>query len=190
MTSARDHMFATAVFAAFAASMAVAADAASPDLNSQEFPAETAALVDATVALFEQIEARVSPERSPSDVPVIQAPVLATPASVDAAAEKATVLTGQGPVKNLTGYRITWYPVDRFLGSVDFMGTWDGNRNLVCGYVTWDLSDPDTPVLEQISATYLETAELASSDPDQAHAALLDANCAFGAIDANFEIFD
>ena len=189
MTSACDHLCVVAAAASFMAA-ALPAFAASDALASPEFPAETAALVDATTALFEQIEASTAPQDQRREVPVIQAPVLATPASVDAATEKASALTDQGPVKNLTGYRITWYPVDRFLGSVDFMGTWDGNRNLVCGYVTWDLSDPDAPVLDRISAMYLETAELAALSPDQAHAALLDSNCAFGAIDANFEMFD
>lgn len=154
-----------------------------------EFPRETAALVDATTALFESIEAAAVPGDR-RDVPVISAPIVATPARVEAAPEKVGALTDRGPVKNLTGYRITWYPVDRFLGSVDFMGTWDGNRNLVCGYVTWDLSTPETPVLDQISATYLDVAELAGSSEDEIHAALLDANCAYGAIDANYTLFE
>ena len=100
------------------------------------------------------------------------------------------VLTSKGAVDRLTGYRISWYPVDRFLGSVDFMGTWDGNRNLVCGYVTWDLSDPDAPVLEDVSASFVNVAELSRQDDEAIHAALLDANCAYGAIEANYAFFE
>jgi len=104
--------------------------------------------------------------------------------------EALDALNGHGPVRHLTGYRISWYPVDRLLGSVDFMGTWDGNRNLVCGYLTWDLSDPDAPVLENMEATFVKLETLLSEKPSDVHRILLEANCAYGAIDANYGFFD
>jgi hypothetical protein len=153
----------------------------------QEFPTETAALVAATTALFDAVEAKASPVPAVPRITLVPRP---TPASLDLDDDKASVLTENGPVKHLTGYRITWYPVDRFLGTVDFMGTWDGNRNLVCGYVMWDLSDPAAPVLDDVSATYLDVTELSRQSDADVHAALLEANCAFGAIDANYTVFE
>ena len=69
------------------------------------------------------------------------------------------------------------------------MGTWDGNRNLVCGYLTWDLSDPATPVLETVAANYLDLGELVGASPAEVHEALLEANCAYGAIEAELSVF-
>lgn len=153
----------------------------------QEFPTETAALVAATTALFDAVEAKANPAPAIPRITLVPRP---TPASLDLEDDKTSVLTENGPVKHLTGYRITWYPVDRFLGTVDFMGTWEGNRNLVCGYVMWDLSNPSSPVLDEVYATYLDVSELALQSDVDVHAALLDANCAFGAIDANYTVFD
>ena len=152
-----------------------------------EFPAETAAIVAATSELFDSFETAEAPR---GQRPVIARPVLATPASFAVIDAKAGVLTEKGPVDHLTGYRISWYPTDRFLGSVDFMGTWADNRNLVCGYVTWDMSDPAAPVLEDVSATFLEISGFAGQTDAEIHAALLDANCAFGAVDANYAFFE
>lgn len=191
MTSTHDRQFGkifaaavllTAVFG-FSAHAQMPASAAA----SAEFPTETAAIVQATSQLFDAVEGGVEPRRSR---PVISRPVLATPASLRVRSETADVLTSKGPVDRLTGYRISWYPVDRFLGSVDFMGTWDGNRNLVCGYVTWDLSNPKAPVLEDVTATFVDVGDLSKASDEEIHAALLDANCAYGAIEANYAFFD
>lgn len=152
-----------------------------------EFPDQTVAIVEATSSLFDAVEGTDTVQRR--RIPVFLTPQVATRASF-AGDPKAGALVERGPVKHLTGYRITWYPVDRFLGTVDFMGTWDGNRNLVCGYVTWDLSDTDNPVLEDVSASYLSLDDLSGADPSQAHQMLLDANCAYGDIDANYAFFD
>ena len=95
-----------------------------------------------------------------------------------------------GPVQHLTGYRISWYPVDRLLGTVDFMGTWRGNRNLVCGYLTWDLSDPKKPELQEVTANFVDLDALTSESDVQIHRTLMEANCAFGAIDPNYAYFD
>ena len=73
------------------------------------------------------------------------------------------------------------------LGVVDFMGTYDGNRNLVCGFVTWDMTDPDAPKLEHLSATYVDLGLLAVRHPGATHEALLNTNCAYGEIAPNFE---
>jgi len=152
-----------------------------------EFPKETAVIVAATTELFLSVEADGQTE--PRKTPVIQLPQFEIKARFEGGA-KASPLTEKGPVHHLTGYRISWYPVDRFLGSVDFMGTWDGNKNLVCGFVTWDLSDPDNPVLDTVSANYLELQSLSDDTPAQIHEALLEANCAYGAIEANYTLFD
>ena len=152
MTSAHDQKFRTPLAAAALLSVAfvLPASAQMPASlgTAVEFPAETAAIVQATSRLFDAVEAEAEPRPAR---PVISAPLTATPASLQLGNTRADVLTSHGPVDHLTGYRISWYPVDRFLGSVDFMGTWDGNRNLVCGFVTWDLSDPDAPVLDSVT---------------------------------------
>ena len=152
-----------------------------------EFPAETAAIVSATAQLFDAVEAAAKPDTLRS---VITGPIVATPASAATDEAKSSILTSHGAVDHLTGYRINWYPVDRFLGSVDFMGTWDSNKSLVCGYVTWDLSDPDAPVLDDVVATFVDVSDLARSSDEAIHGALLDANCAYGAIEANYAFFE
>ena len=115
----------------------------------------------------------------------------AVPASLPAESNISKAFPSDaGPVRHLTGYRIMWYPVDRFLGAVDFMGTWNGNSDLVCGYVVWDLSDPDAPVMDQLVANYVTIRDLSGAAPSAAEQTLLDANCAFGEIDPNFALFD
>lgn len=159
------------------------------DVEFTEFPEETAAIVAATAELFDTVESGRPP------VPEIRRDRVIgnfiTPASIAADDARFGALTGNhGPVRNLTGYRITWYPVERFLGSVDFMGTWNGNRDLVCGHVTWDLSDPTDPVLENVTATYVNVSDLLKGSQSAAHEVLLNANCAFGEIDLNFTVFE
>ena len=174
---------------AFAAISATGVSASTPlPSPGEEFPEETAALVAATVALFEAIEAENNAEPR---IPEIRIEGLAIPATlpVDAALSRAFP-DEMGPVQHLTGYRINWYPVDRFLGAVDFMGTYDGNRNLVCGYIMWDVSDPDAPALDRVIANYLDLDRLDAASPADAHRALLDANCAFGEVEPNFTVFD
>ncbi len=157
------------------------------DAVSLEFPVETEAVILATAALFDRVEAG-------GEVPVRKRPVIRMPRL----AQKASVvseggpepLTINGPLRHLTGYRIDWYPTDRFLGSVDFMGTWDGNRNLVCGYLTWDVSDPANPVLETVVANYVDIGALQRGTTAQIHQALLEANCAHGTVAANYAFFD
>ena len=171
--------------AAFAASMFVTASiatAAEPNF-SIEFPQETAAIVEATSAYFDAIEAR---PKKRDRIPVIRMPQLAQNVKTSVSANEGDALTQKGPVNHLTGYRISWYPVDRFLGTVDFMGTWNGNRNLVCGYLTWDLTNPENPVLDNVAANFLDLGDLSAMEPALAHETLIEANCAFGAIDENY----
>ena len=185
MTSACSLFQVSAIFVAALALSTSAVAAGAPKL-SDEFPQETAALVDATTAYFDAIEGL--PQGQKRDrAPVIRMPSFAQKIRADAGTEP---LTRHGPVHHLTGYQINWYPVDRLLGSVDFMGTWDGNRNLVCGYLIWDLSKPDQPVLDDVIANFLELDDLSRMSAPMAHAALLEANCAFGAIEQNYEFFD
>lgn len=154
--------------------------------EEHEFPVQTDALVAATDAYFNQIEEETAQNRAPALV--ISRPELAQKTS--AVAEDAGTLTQNGPVQHLIGYRINWYPVDRILGSVDFMGTWDGNRNLVCGYLVWDLTAPETPVLEMVSANFVDLGDLRGKKPGEVHRRLLEANCAFGSLDDNYAFFD
>jgi hypothetical protein len=191
MTSAFDQRYgktlAVAAFLSAAAFLPAQAQMPAAVTGAAEFPAETAAIVQATAQLFDAVEAEAARRGSR---PVIGRLVLATPASVGGNGAKTDVLVSQGPVDHLTGYRISWYPVDRFLGSVDFMGTWERNRNLVCGFVTWDMSNPKSPVLDSVEATFIDISDLSGEAPEDIHAALLDANCAYGAIDANFAFFE
>lgn len=163
-------------------SVAQAADGLAPVI---EFPVETKAVVAATSALFASLE--VSADTSPKRAPVIQMPQLEQKVALT---QTPGPLTQHGPLRHLTGYRIDWYPTERLLGSVDFMGTWDGNRNLVCGYLVWDVSDTDAPELDQVIANFIDMEDLAHQPPAVIHAQLLEANCAFGAIEANFGYFE
>ena len=191
MTSAFDQRYgktlAVAAFLSAAAFLPAQAQMPAAVTGAAEFPAETAAIVQATAQLFDAVEAEAARRGSR---PLIGRLVLATPASVGGNGAKTDVLVSRGPVDHLTGYRISWYPVDRFLGSVDFMGTWERNRNLVCGFVTWDMSNPKSPVLDSVEATFIDISDLSGEAPEDIHAALLDANCAYGAIDANFAFFE
>lgn len=176
----------SAAVAAFTAFTAQSAVASGNEVGSVEFPVETEALVNATAEYFDGLSASAAgPEVK---APVIRMPRLARKVSVELEADHP--LTMHGPLSHLTGYRINWYPTDRFLGSVDFMGTWDGNRNLVCGYLLWDLSDPSQPVLDTVSANYVDMGELAEASAADVHETLLEANCAFGAVEANYAYFD
>lgn len=181
--SVRVFLFAAvAGLAAFTAQKSVAGEA-----EALEFPVETEALVNATAALFDSLQGvEAAPARR---APAIRMPRLAKQASI-VSDPASGPLTERGPLRHLTGYRIDWYPTDRFLGSVDFMGTWGGNRNLVCGYLVWDVSETKAPVLDQVVANYVDMDALKGATPAEVHETLLEANCAFGAIDANFAFFD
>jgi len=185
MTRAVVHITLASALTVLALSALPAAAAAA---DTPEFPAQTEAIVEATSALFDAVEG-VTPQAQQARPRVTIGPLL-TPASFKLPQGKAAVLSEHGAVRHLTGYRITWYPMDRFLGAVDFMGTWDGNKNLVCGYVMWDLTDPKSPVLDRISANYVDLAALTDASPQVAEEKLLDANCAYGAVDANYTVFD
>ena len=149
-----------------------------------EFPVETAAIVKATADFFDTVEASAPTPRKRA--PVIGLPQLALPARLDMSEAQSQFGNDHGPVAHLTGYRINWYPVDRMIGAVDFMGTWNDNRDLVCGFLIWDLSDPALPTLDSVVVNYVDVSDLAPAD---AHGALLDANCAYGEIDQNFTVF-
>lgn len=176
----------SAIFACLVLTPFVPAFAGVDDPARPEFAIEKAALQSATDAFFAQVEAtRIGPVKKP--VLGWSAPAVRKIVQSD---DNVSILTQKGTVRNLTGYQVSWYPVDRLLGTIDFMGTWDGNRNLVCGYLTWDLSDPETPKLESVTAQFLDLRDLAAADPAQVHQMLFGANCAFGSIDSNYAFFD
>ncbi|MXQ09683.1 hypothetical protein GQ651_17700 [Alphaproteobacteria bacterium GH1-50] len=152
-----------------------------------EFAAETEVIVAATVDLFEAAEAATDRAEEPAFQ--IGEPT-ATPAGLTP--DEATLGAfpeAYGAVRHLTGYRITWYPMERLMGAVDFMGTWNKSRNLVCGYVAWDLTDPDAPTLERVVTNYVDLEQLDGSDRAEIETVLLEANCAFGEIEANYAVF-
>jgi len=153
-------------------------------LGMAEFPIEHAALIEATQDFFDAVEAE-NPKREKT--PVLGWTINATRSY--AGEDDVSTLTKMGPVKHLTGYQITWYPTEKLLGTVDFMGTWDGSRNLVCGYVTWDFSLPDAPKLHSISANFISPDALNHADAREVHRALIASNCAHGAVEANYAFF-
>ena len=152
--------------------------------GNAEFQAEYDALVDATEGFFDAAETE---QNERAKAPVLGWAINAT--RTYAVEDDVAVLTKMGPVKHLTGYQVTWYPTEKLLGTVDFMGTWGGNRNLVCGYITWDLSDLDTPKLHSISANFITPDALDLGDERDVHRALIGSNCAYGAIDENYAFF-
>lgn len=174
------------VFGTFLTALVLCGVGAGPiRAEASEFSAESAALIRATAAFFDSVEARTNPRER---MPVIGLPLSATQSK--ASAGEAATLTRMGPVDHLTVYRISWYPVDRLYGTVDFMGTWNGNRDLVCGYLTWDLTDPDAPELETVSANFVDLGDLVGAGQVELHQRLLEANCAYGAVEANYLVFE
>jgi hypothetical protein len=152
--------------------------------DAAEFPRETQALVDATVTLFETVE---SDDQDPPEPGTLRLAPLPASAPIETASGDISAFeTDNGAVRHLTGYRITWYPTETLSGAVDFMGTWANARNLVCGYVTWDMSDPDTPEMTDLVVNYVDVAEIADASRADRETVLLDANCAFGDIDQNY----
>lgn len=187
LSGSKMSLSAVAVLAAISAAPAQAIDLSVS--ASAEFPSETVALIAATTAFFDAAE-RAASGKSVTRPPVIGLPEAVSPVGLKTSAPELEELTRHGPVQHLTGYRINWYPVDRFLGAVDFMGTWDNNRNLVCGYITWDMTLPDAPTLDRVDAIYVDVSKLASASAEEVHEVLLEANCAYGAIDVNFAFFE
>jgi len=148
-----------------------------------QYARETSRLVDATAELFDALEAT----SASSDRPAIRLRLdLEEKASFTDAGE--ALRPELGPVRDLTAYRTTWYETGGLIGTVDFVGTWGDGRHLLCGYVSWDMSDPDAPTLDDIVADYLEIGALAGSGADEAHVALIEANCAYGEIEPNFDL--
>ena len=155
--------------------------------DAAESPTETAAITAATAAFSEQLESA-----SDTGVPQIrieggQARQIAFTATEDA---PLPLTEDHGGLRQLTGYRINWYPVDRFLGAVDFMGVYGEDQDLVCGYLLWDVSDPDLPVLDKVVADYMIATDVAAMPEDEAHQRLLEANCAHGALAPNYAFLD
>jgi len=155
--------------------------------QTPEFGPETLSLVRATEKLFDSLEAE-SAQTAPNGRFQLR-PVLrdAEPVALPAAGRHA-LSAENGPVADLTAYKVTWYPTDRLSGTVDFVGTWKNGRNIICGYVTWDMSDPVNPSLAAMTTSYLDTKALVRMADDTAHAELLRANCAYGEIEPNLEL--
>ena len=147
-----------------------------------EFAAEAERLVDATSALFAELEQADIPEGpKPRMVIGVPQPVGLT---LNGPADEAD----RPEMRHLRGYRVSWYPVETLLGTVDFVGTYDNGRNLVCGYVTWDLDDPADTRMVDLQTNFVDLEELGTMPHGERHVALIEANCAFGEIEPNFAL--
>jgi hypothetical protein len=151
---------------------------------SSEFPAQERALVAATSAFFDAVE---QPGINAEHGFFADAFAAAVPLE-DWRAHRLDDLVDHGPIEGMTAYRITWYPVDTLLGAVDFVGRDADGVNLVCGYVLWEFGDESKPHLRWYEATYVDTAELAGMNAEEAGARLIEANCAYTDIEANFAL--
>lgn len=151
---------------------------------SSEFPIEERALVKATDRLFSFIEDQDSTTSTDffADAWAMNLPL------ENWQEERVSQLVDYGPVRDLTAYQITWYPVDQLLGAVDFVGHYDGGESLVCGYVLWEFGTGPTPRLRGYQANYVEVSDLRNMSELEVGEALLNANCAYTDIDSNFAL--
>jgi len=142
------------------------------------------ALIRATAAFFQSVE-----QRDHARSLDFFAEAYATAVPLDQwQNERLRQLVDKGPLKNLTAYRITWYPIDTLLGSVDFVGRDPRDGRLVCGFVLWEFPERAEPKLRLYEATRLDPGTLSRMPPGEAGAQLLEANCAFTSIEANFAL--
>jgi hypothetical protein len=151
---------------------------------SSEFPTQERALVDATSAFFSAVE---NPSASSGHDFFSDAFAAAMPLE-EWRSLRLAQLTDHGAISGLTAYRITWYPVDTLLGAVDFVGHDEDGSNLVCGYVLWEFAESAAPQLRWYEATHVDTRELATLSPEEQGKRLLEANCAYTEIEANFAL--
>jgi hypothetical protein len=151
---------------------------------ASEFPVEERALVRATSAFFEAVE---SPDKTASYDFFSEAYAAAVPLT-EWQDKQLRQLVANGPLKDLTAYRITWYPLDELMGAVDFVGSDQDSNALVCGYVLWEFSEETEPRLRWYEATHLDPVQLEKMSAEDASAKLLEANCAFTDLDANFSL--
>lgn len=149
-----------------------------------EFPEQERKLVAATSAFFDVIEA---PDRATKVDFFTEAYSTAIPLD-EWQNERLRELVDKGPLRGLTAYRITWYPVDTLLGAVDFVGRDGDDDDLVCGYVLWEFPQDAEPQLRWYEATHLDPGEISALSVEEAGARLLEANCAFTDLDANFAL--
>lgn len=149
-----------------------------------EFPIEERALMKATDGFFRYVE-------DPTDTRpmTFYADAWAMNMPLDVWQEqRISQLVDYGPVRDLTAYKITWYPVDELMGAVDFVGRYDDGESLVCGYVLWEFGSGPTPRLRGYQANYVDISSLAGMTQTEIGEELLEANCAFTDIDANFAL--
>ncbi|NRB01237.1 MAG: hypothetical protein HRU32_15750 [Rhodobacteraceae bacterium] len=149
-----------------------------------EFPIEEQALVKATNRFFDLVEDQetTAPVDFYSEAWAMNMPLESWEE------ERVSQLVDYGPVRDLTAYKITWYPVDELMGAVDFVGRYNDGESLVCGYVLWEFGTGGTPRLRGYKANYVEISDLAGMSDLQIGEELLNANCAYTDIDANFAL--
>ena len=169
--------------AGFAAVSATAATAEATDFVAvpDEFAIEAERLVEATAALFADLERDQAPSMRKRQ------PVIGIPQPVGFTAVTEAV-EDRPDMDHLRAYRVSWYPVDTLLGTVDFVGTYDGGKNLVCGYVTWNLDDPEQTEMVALQTNLVDLESLSALPHGERHLALIEANCAFGEIEPNFAL--
>ncbi len=149
-----------------------------------EFPIEERALVRATAAFFEAVE---DPDETASFDFFAEAYAAAIPLE-EWQNKRLQQLVDNGPLADMTAYRITWYPVDTLLGAVDFVGRDRDGDDLVCGYVLWEFAEGTEPTLRWFEATHLDPVKLGKMSTEEVGAKLLEANCAITDVDANIAL--
>lgn len=166
-----------------AATSVTAASAEATDFVAvpEEFAIEAERLVEATAALFADLERDQAPSMRKRQ------PVIGIPQPVGFTAVTEAV-EDRPDMDHLRAYRVSWYPVETLLGTVDFVGTYDGGRNLVCGYVTWNLDDPEETEMVALQTNLVDLESLSALPHGERHLALIEANCAFGEIEPNFAL--
>ena len=160
------------------------------DTNSHAKEREV--MVEMTSNLFLEIERCGATTAAPTG-PLENNPLgKFNPASFQADSDlKEANICNQEPIHRLLGYRLTYYPTEaKTIWTVDFMGTFGKNSGLACGYLSWDTTNPSAPELAHIEVRLLNFSDLLELGEKDAHVVLLEANCAYGALDPNLFVFD
>lgn len=165
------------------------ATSAADGAQSQDYSMETSSIIAATHALLDGLEV---PGGLPDAAPSLElrlkdagADTRLTPVGAPSEPELPDQLTSMA---NLTPYRLNWFDEDGLIGAIKFVGNWQDTRNLVCGYVAWDMSEWNAPTLVALEFEYLETPALLRLSDSEARTALRDANCAYFTVEANLAL--
>ena len=165
-------------------SLAIAGASLGAQSLQSEFPSQERALVAATAEFFDAVE---TPSVS-GGYEFFSDAYQSAVSLDDWQDDRLRQLVDDGPIEGMTAYRITWYPVDTLLGAVDFVGRAADGSELVCGYVLWEFPDGSDPSLRWYEATHVDAGALSGLSQEEASARLLEANCAYTDLEANFAL--